>query len=91
MKRPLQVYLDEADLDALERWSRQRGWTKSEAIRAAVRALAHSRDRDPLLRASGMISGLPEDASEQFDHYIQETFVAEKAGARRRKSRSRLR
>src|SRR5438876_53599 len=39
MNRPLQVYLDERDLARLEAWARARGWTKSRAIRAAVRAL----------------------------------------------------
>src|SRR5207247_2367323 len=38
MMRPLQVYLDERDLKSLEAWARERGWTKSQAIRAAVRA-----------------------------------------------------
>ena len=75
MSRPLQVFLDEAELDRLEAWARARGWTKSQAVRAAVRALTRSRDEDPLLRASGMIEGLPPDASEQFDRYLNESFV----------------
>ena len=59
MSRPLQVYLDEADLQKLEAWAASRGWTKSQAIRAAVRALTRSPQADPLLAASGMIDGLP--------------------------------
>ena len=94
MSRPLQVYLDEADLERLEAWSKSRGWAKSQAIRAAVRALTRSRQEDPLLGASGMIDGLPRDCSEQFDRYLTETFVAEKRApyrARRRLSRSPVR
>jgi hypothetical protein len=94
MSRPLQVYLDEADLERLEAWSKSRGWTKSQAIRAAVRALTRSRQEDPLLAASGMIDGLPRDCSEQFDRYLTETFVAEKRApyrTRRRLSRSPVR
>jgi hypothetical protein len=43
MKRPLQVYLDEVDLARLETWSRERGWTKTQAVRAALRALTRPR------------------------------------------------
>jgi hypothetical protein len=77
MSRPLQVYLDETELEKLDAWARRRGWTKSQAIRAAVRALTRSEQSDPLLAASGMIDGLPRDCSEQFDRSITETFVAE--------------
>ncbi|HAM59108.1 MAG TPA: hypothetical protein DCQ64_28325 [Candidatus Rokubacteria bacterium] len=79
MARPLQIYLDEADLERLERWARARGWTKSQAVRVAVRALTRPRQDEPLLHASGMIDGLPPDVSEQVDRYLEETFVAEKA------------
>ncbi|HEV8440200.1 MAG TPA: ribbon-helix-helix protein, CopG family [Methylomirabilota bacterium] len=90
MSRPLQVFLDEADLDRLEAWARARGWTKSQAVRAAVRALTRRRDDDPLLLASGMIEGLPADASEQFDRYLNESFVAEaRAPYRKRRRRSK--
>jgi|SRR2546430_16409035 hypothetical protein len=90
MSRPLQVYLDEADLEKLAAWARRRGWTKSQAIRAAVRALTRPPEQDPLLAASGMIEGLPPDCSEQFDRYLTETFVAEKP-APYRKGRRRSR
>jgi hypothetical protein len=76
MTRPLQVYLDEQDLAALEAWSRERGWNKSQAIRAAVRALTRPPSADPLLAARGMIDGLPSDLSTRFDHYLRETYVA---------------
>jgi hypothetical protein len=77
MNRPLQVYMDEADLTRLEEFARERGWTKSQAVRLAVRALTRPRDADPLIKASGMIDGLPADLSEQFDRYLEETYVAE--------------
>lgn len=89
MKKPLQIYLDEADLKRLDRWARERGWTKSQAVRAAVRALVRPREDEPLLLLSGLIDGLPPDASEHFDRYLDETFVAEKTApyrARRRRS-----
>jgi hypothetical protein len=77
MARPLQVYLDDADLDRLETWARERGWTKSQAIRAAVRALTRKPADDPLLELSGDIDGLPPDLSANFQRYLNETFVAE--------------
>jgi hypothetical protein len=77
MTRPLQVYLDDADLDRLEAWARERGWTKSQAIRAAVRALTRRPADDPLLELSGDIDGLPADLSASFQRYLNETFVAE--------------
>jgi hypothetical protein len=95
MTRPLQVYLDEQDLAALEAWSRARGWNKSQAVRAAVRALTRPAAADPLLAASGIIDGLPSDLSVRLDHYLQETFVAKgptpRRPARRSRSSSRLR
>jgi len=85
MKRhPLQVYLDDADLERLEKWANARGWTKTQAVRIAVRALTHAADQEPILSASGMIDALPEDLSEKFDRYLQETYVAEKRTRYRR-------
>jgi hypothetical protein len=77
MARPLQVYLDDKDLERLEAWARERGWTKSQAIRAAVRALARQPGDDPLLGLSGDIDGLPADLSANFHRYLDETFIAE--------------
>ena len=93
--KPLQVYVDESELIRLEEWSRRRGMTKSQAIRAAVRALTRPQEEDSLLSLSGMIQDrLPADCSEQFDRYLQETFVAESPAAyapqpRRRRARAR--
>jgi hypothetical protein len=78
MIRPLQIYLEDVDYKRLDRWASERGWSKSQAVRVALRALTHIPEEDPLLSASGMIDELPEDLSEHFDHYLQETFIAEK-------------
>ena len=94
MNKPLQVYVDEADLSRLDAWARERGWTKSQAVRAAIRVLTRPPAQDPLLEASGMIEGLPPDMSERFDHYLNETFNAKEPQARyraRKRARSRLR
>jgi hypothetical protein len=92
MTRPLQVYLDDADFDRLETWARERGWTKSQAIRAAVRALTRRAAADPLLELSGDIDGLPADLSANFHRYLDETFVAESPApyrvSRRRSAKS---
>ena len=86
MSKPLQVYLDEQDLHRLDAWARARGWTKSQTIRAAVRALVRTGDDEPLLAASGMIDGLPPDLGARFDEYLGATFVAERAPRYRGKS-----
>ncbi|MFQ5738394.1 MAG: ribbon-helix-helix protein, CopG family [Acidobacteriota bacterium] len=50
MKKALQVYVDQADLERLEQWARVRGWTKSQAVRVALRALVSTDEDDPLIR-----------------------------------------
>lgn len=77
MTKPLQVYLDDDDLQRLEAFARERGWTKSQTVRAALRALTRPRAEDPLLELSGDIDGLPADLAENFDRYLDETFIAE--------------
>ena len=94
MARPLQVYLDDEELDRLDAWAHERGWTKSQAIRAAVRALTRRQDEDPLLELSGDIDGLPADLSANFQRYLDETFVVESPApyrARRRRPGSTVR
>jgi hypothetical protein len=91
MSRPLQVYIEDEDLARLEAWSRARGWTKSQAVRVAVRALTSSPDEDPLLRASGMIEGLPADLSANVDRYLEDTFVVKAPAPRRPTKRARPR
>jgi len=88
MSRPLQVYLEDGDLDRLEAWARERGWTKSQAIRAAVRALTRPPAPDPILELSGDIEGLPADLSASFDRYLNETFVAETPASYRARRRT---
>ena len=77
MATPLQVYLDDDDLERLEAFARDRGWTKSQVIRTALRVLTRRSADDPILELSGDIDGLPEDLSQDFDRYLSETFVAE--------------
>lgn len=87
MNKPLQIYMSERELELLDAWARERGWTKSHAVRMAVRAVMRTRDEDPLLRACGMIEGLPEDVSGHIDEYLEETFIAEKPASSYRKRR----
>ena len=90
MARPLQVLLEPADLDRLDTWSEERGFTKSQAVRLAIRALTRPHEGDPLLGASGMIDGLPADLAEHFDRHLEETFIVTKQKKpRTRKARFR--
>ena len=94
MRRPVQVYFEDTELDRLEAWAKTRGWTKSQAVRAAVRALTTGPEQDPLLELSGVVDGLPADLSERFDHYLNATFVAARPpsyGAGTRRARARVR
>jgi ribbon-helix-helix CopG family protein len=91
MAKPVQVYLDDLDLERLEAWARQRGWTKSQAVRAAIRALTRPPAEDPILELSGMLDGLPEDVSANFDRYLTETYVAERPARYRTRRRPRTR
>jgi hypothetical protein len=91
MTKPLQVYLDDDDLERLEAFARERGWTKSQAIRTAVRALTRRPSTDPVLELSGDIDGLPPDLSREFDRYLSETFVAEPPATYRVRRRTTVR
>jgi hypothetical protein len=88
-QRPLQVYLNEADFKRLGKWAEERGWTKSQAVRFALRAVTREPEEDPLLSASGMIDGLPEDASVKHDYYLTETYVADKRPRYRKTKRQK--
>lgn len=80
--KALQVYLDDGDFRALEEWAGARGWTLSQAVRVALKALTRAEKpsaEDPLLAGSGMVDGLPPDLSERFDEYLGLTFMAEPA------------
>ncbi len=89
--KPLQLYMEETDLERLEAWARERGMTKSDAVRMAIRALTSSRStEDAVLSLSGILrDDLPADVAENFDRYLQETFVAEAPAAYRRRPRPR--
>ena len=78
MSRALQVYLEDPEFQALRAWAEERGWSLSQAVRVALKALTQPREEtDPLLASSGMIDGLPADLSQRFDDYLTHTFVAE--------------
>ncbi len=86
--KPLLVYVDDTDFARLDDWSRARGMSKSQAIRAAIRALTHGEAEDPLLSLSGMVHDrLPADVGAHFDRYLQETFVAESPASYTQRSR----
>ena len=91
MNKPLQVYLPDTDHHRLEAWAHERGWSKSQAVRAAIRGLTRRTGEDPLLAASGMIEGLPEDLSARVDAYLEESFVAKMERPARRRPRKRVR
>lgn len=76
MSTPVQVYLDDDDLERLEAFAQDRGWSKSQVVRAALRALTRRPSDDPVLELSGDIDGLPADFSGELDRYLNETFVA---------------
>jgi hypothetical protein len=79
--------MNEQEIELLDVWASERGWTKSHAVRMAIRALIKAREEDPLLKSSGMIEGLPDDLSIRIDDYLKETFIAEKAVSGYRKRR----
>jgi hypothetical protein len=83
--------LDEEDLNRLEVFARERGWTKSQAVRAAVRALTRRPSSDPVLALSGDIDGLPPDLSREFDRHLDGTFVAEPPAKYRARRRTTVR
>jgi hypothetical protein len=91
MTKPVQVYLEDDELARLEAFARERGWTKSQVIRTAVRALTRRPSADPVLDLSGDIDALPPDLSRDFDRYLNETFVAEPRATYRVRRRQTVR
>lgn len=91
MAKPLQVYLEEADLERLEAFAQERGWTKSQAVRAAVRALTRRPSSDPVLDLSGDIDALPPHLSGDFDRHLNETYIAEPRATYRARRRPPVR
>jgi hypothetical protein len=92
LTRPLQVYLDDVEWERLEEWAADHGWTKSQAIRAAIRALTRPKEEDPILSLSGTIQDLSPDLSDRFSEAIAETFVvaerSPKYGEQRKRGKS---
>ncbi len=84
MDKPLQVVLEDRDYRDLSAWAKERGWTKSQAVRVAIRALTRTREPRSLLAASGFIDGLPRDLSARFEQYLKETYVVAKNRRRAR-------
>jgi hypothetical protein len=50
MNKPPQIYMNDQELKFLDSWARKRGWTKSHAVRMAIRALTKACEEYPLLR-----------------------------------------
>jgi hypothetical protein len=93
MARPIQVYLGDLDLERLDTFAKRHGWTKSHAVREAIRLAARNDGDDPLLDLVGLFDG-PRDLSTNHDHYLNEAFIADKQAkpqARRRRSRATVR
>lgn len=89
MKR-LTTYLEEPDLARLEVFARERGWARSQAARAAIRALLRQRSSDPVLDLSGDIDGLPRDLGRKFGRHLNATFKTHRFGVYRVRGRPRV-
>jgi len=82
--KPLHVMVDEVELRRLERFSRQRGWTKSRTIRLAIRAMTND---GGIMASSGIIDGLPRDLSARMDDYLAEASAAKPKSRRAKRLR----
>ena len=90
MERPIQVYLDDHDRERLDAWAKEHGWTKSQAIRQAIRLATKAPAQDPILGLVGIFDGWPRDVSTRVDHYLNQAYGAErKAKSAKRPTRSR--
>ncbi|MBI2957847.1 MAG: CopG family transcriptional regulator [Chloroflexi bacterium] len=71
MKRT-QIYLDAAVDAELRRLAARRGVSKAQLIRDCARILVEEdkATQDPLLNIVGMISGGPDNLSEEHDRYL---------------------
>jgi|ERR671919_141978 Arc/MetJ-type ribon-helix-helix transcriptional regulator len=93
---PVQVYLDTAERQRLERLTRELGKTKSDVVRQALEALERQ-TRDPDAHPAIQIIGLADreraggpgyDVAREHDRYLADS---EEAGWRRRPPRKRRR
>ncbi|HKY37174.1 MAG TPA: CopG family transcriptional regulator [Polyangiaceae bacterium] len=85
--KPLQVYLDEGELGRLDALAKSYGWTKSEAVRVAIRALTRPLAPDSILKLSGMVRGLPAGLASEVSRYLGETFDAKTPRSKSHRSR----
>jgi hypothetical protein len=94
MPRPIQVYLSDLDCDRLDAWAKEHGWTKSQAVREAIRLATKASVQDPILDLVGIFDGWPRDASSRVDHYLNQADLAErktKSPSRPARSRAAVR
>jgi len=72
MKKPLQVYFVDEELQRLQSWAAAREKSVAYVVRAAVNQLVQSDEPDPLLAAAGLFEGGPRDGSEKHDRHLEE-------------------
>lgn len=92
VREPVQVYLDQADLDRLDRLRRQMEASKSDVLRRGLEALERDLldpDRHPALRIIGLLGaatpatpGEP-DAAREHDRVLADEEEASWSGGRR--------
>jgi hypothetical protein len=90
MRRRVQVSLNSFERERLDVWAKAHGWTKSQAVRQAIRLATKRPTDDPILDLIGAFDGFPADASTRVDHYLNQADLAERrAKARKQRERSR--
>jgi hypothetical protein len=72
MKKPVQVYFVDEELERLQAWAAAREKSVAYVVRAAVNQLVQSDERDPLLAAAGLFEGGPRDGSQDHDRHLEE-------------------
>ncbi|MEO7133665.1 MAG: ribbon-helix-helix domain-containing protein [Vicinamibacterales bacterium] len=82
IKKPLQVYLRQDQMDALRSLALRRKVPLSELVRQGVDEVLAGVpvEDDPLLKLIGLINSGPEDLSENHDEYLAERYAAENQG-----------
>lgn len=79
VREPVQVYLDRADRERLERLTSRLDATKSDVLRRGLQALEHQLSdprRHPALRIAGILDASGPgagDAAREHDHVLAET------------------
>ena len=72
MKKPVQVYFTDDELQRVVSWAAAREKTVAYVVRTAVNELVKSDEPDPLLAAAGMFQRGPSDGSEKHDYHLEE-------------------